>query len=64
MLRVIKGIFCYLGMVVVYFFSEYIGYKGRVNFKEEALIAIVGLVGYIIVEIICAIVKKIKKDND
>ena len=63
MSKLFKEILCYLGLVMLDIFADFIVYKGNINLKTEIIDAIIILIICIIIKIIYTIVQKRKNEN-
>lgn len=63
MSKLFKEILCYLGLVMLDIFADFIVYKGNINLKTEIIDAIIILIICIIIKIIYTIIKKRKNEN-
>ena len=63
MSKLFKEILCYLGLVMLDIFTDFIVYKGNINLKTEIIDAIIILIICIIIKIIYTIIKKRKNEN-
>lgn len=63
MSKLFKEILCYLGLVMLDIFVDFIVYKGNINLKTEIIDAIIILIICIIIKIIYTIIKKRKNEN-
>lgn len=64
MIKFLKEILCYFGVVILYIISDFFMYKGHLDIKKYLIFSLIWLFACLLIKFFCFLYKKCKKSRN